>query len=127
MLDETVDIEHAAKSIIEGAAFDNNILCIAKEVFVVQAIADELIYHMLQNGAYMLGRQELAKVMDLTLTADERAEPPRSGEGNRIPCEKEWIGKSAESILNAIGVKKDNIKILLAKWIFHTPMYSLNR
>ena len=42
VVDETADIEHAAKSIIEGAAFDNNILCIAeKEVFAVQAIADE--------------------------------------------------------------------------------------
>ena len=80
IVDETADIEHAAKSIIEGASFDNNILCIAeKEVFALQAIADDLIYHMLQNGAYMLGRQEIAKVMELTLTADESGAASCSG------------------------------------------------
>ena len=31
IVDETADIEHAAKSIIEGASFDNNILCIAEK------------------------------------------------------------------------------------------------
>ncbi|MDI9493668.1 MAG: aldehyde dehydrogenase EutE [Bacillota bacterium] len=130
VVDETADIEHAAKSIIEGAAFDNNILCIAeKEVFAVQAIADELIYHMLQNGAYMLGRQELAKVMDLTLTADEKSGAAfRSGKMEiEYHVKKEWIGKSAESILNAIGVKKDNIKILLCEVDFSHPYVQLEQ
>jgi propionaldehyde dehydrogenase len=130
VVDETADIEHAAKSIIEGAAFDNNILCIAeKEVFAVQAIADELIYHMLQNGAYMLGRQELAKVMDLTLTADEKSGAASCSGKREIEyhVKKEWIGKSAESILNAIGVKKDNIKILLCEVDFSHPYVQLEQ
>ena len=36
VVDETADLDLAAKSIIEGGAFDNNLLCIGeKEVFVV--------------------------------------------------------------------------------------------
>ncbi len=36
VVDETADLDRAARCIIEGAAFDNNLLCIGeKEVFVV--------------------------------------------------------------------------------------------
>jgi acyl-CoA reductase-like NAD-dependent aldehyde dehydrogenase len=130
IVDETADIEHAAKSIIEGASFDNNILCIAeKEVFALQAIADDLIYHMLQNGAYMLGRQELAKVMELTLTADEKSGAASCSGKREIEyhVKKEWIGKSAESILSAIGIKKENIKILLCEVDFSHPYVQLEQ
>ena len=38
VVDETADLDLAARSIIEGAAFDNNLLCIGeKEVFVVES------------------------------------------------------------------------------------------
>ena len=37
LVDETADLENAAKSIVTGAAFDNNLLCIGeKEVFAVE-------------------------------------------------------------------------------------------
>src|SRR5690606_18000029 len=36
LVDETADIDNAARSIIAGASFDNNLLCIGeKEVFAV--------------------------------------------------------------------------------------------
>jgi len=38
VVDETADIENAARSIVAGAAYDNNLLCIGeKEVFAVPA------------------------------------------------------------------------------------------
>ncbi|MEO1999700.1 MAG: aldehyde dehydrogenase family protein, partial [Planctomycetaceae bacterium] len=44
VVDETADIRRAARSIISGAAFDNNLLCIGeKEVFAVNGIFDELL------------------------------------------------------------------------------------
>lgn len=53
MVDETAHIEQAANDIINGASFDNNVPCIAeKEVFVVEEVADQLVYHMKKNGAY---------------------------------------------------------------------------
>ena len=42
VVDETADIPKAAKDIIDGATFDNNLPCIAeKEVIAVEQIADE--------------------------------------------------------------------------------------
>ena len=44
VVDETADLDRAAKCIIEGAAFDNNLLCIGeKEIFVVASVADAFI------------------------------------------------------------------------------------
>ena len=41
VVDETADLDHAAKSIIAGASFDNNLLCIGeKEIFVVESVFD---------------------------------------------------------------------------------------
>ena len=43
VVDETADIEKAAKDIIDGCSFDNNLPCIAeKEVIAVDSIADKL-------------------------------------------------------------------------------------
>src|ERR1019366_7320745 len=40
VVDETADLDHAARCIIDGAAFDNNLLCIGeKEVCVVSSVA----------------------------------------------------------------------------------------
>src|SRR2546429_2710931 len=55
VVDETADLENAARSIVRGAAYDNNLLCIGeKEVFVVDAIFDELLEAMSRHGAVQL-------------------------------------------------------------------------
>ncbi len=47
VVDETADLDRAARSIIAGAAYDNNLLCIAeKEVFVVAAVFDAMMEAM---------------------------------------------------------------------------------
>jgi aldehyde dehydrogenase len=44
VVDETADLDNAARSIIKGGAYDNNLLCIGeKEVFAVAGIFDELM------------------------------------------------------------------------------------
>ncbi len=54
VVDETAIIPKAAKDIIDGAGFDNNILCIGeKEVFVVESVADQLIAEMKKLGCVM--------------------------------------------------------------------------
>ena len=57
VVDETADLDRAARCIIEGAAFDNNLLCIGeKEVFVVASVADAFIAAMRRAGAFQLDR-----------------------------------------------------------------------
>ena len=55
VVDETADLDNAAKSIIIGAAYDNNLLCIGeKEVFAVSSIFDELMEAMTRYKAVRL-------------------------------------------------------------------------
>ena len=67
IVDDTADIKKAAKDIIDGCTFDNNLPCIAeKEVFAFRNIADELIDGMMKNGAYMIEAdkaRELAEIV----------------------------------------------------------------
>ena len=51
-VDDTACMKRAAKAIIQGASYDNNLLCIGeKEVFALENIADKLMAQMEQNGA----------------------------------------------------------------------------
>ena len=52
IVDDTAVIARAAKDIVDGASFDNNVLCVAeKEVFAFANIADTLMGEMEKNGA----------------------------------------------------------------------------
>ncbi|HYE81038.1 MAG TPA: aldehyde dehydrogenase family protein [Clostridia bacterium] len=93
VVDETADIEKAAKDIIDGCSFDNNLPCIAeKEVIVVDRVADYLIFCMKKYGAYEL-KEEVQKKKLEKLILDEKGHP-----------NKAFIGKNADYILNSISV-----------------------
>src|SRR5215469_10631027 len=63
LVDDTACMKRAAKSIIQGAAYDNNLLCIGeKEVFVLESIADELMAQMEKNGAVRLNGGQLDRL-----------------------------------------------------------------
>lgn len=94
LVDNTADIEKAARDIIAGCSFDNNLPCVAeKEVIVLDEVADYLIFNMRQSGAYEIKcREKLAKLENLVLNAD--------GSPN-----KDYIGKDADYILRQIGIE----------------------
>lgn len=51
VVDETADLDNAARSIIAGAAYDNNLLCIGeKQVFVVESVFDAMMAAMERAG-----------------------------------------------------------------------------
>jgi acyl-CoA reductase-like NAD-dependent aldehyde dehydrogenase len=55
VVDETADLENAAKCIIRGASFSNCTPCSSeKEIFVVESVADRLKELLIKNGAYEL-------------------------------------------------------------------------
>jgi len=66
VVDETACLENAAKSIVAGAAFDNNLLCIGeKQVFCVQSVFDKLMKQMEKAGAYILNSAQIEKLTEL--------------------------------------------------------------
>src|SRR5262249_40461781 len=84
-VDETADLERAARSIVEGAAYDNNLLCIGeKEVFAVAGIFDELLDAMTR---YKAVRLTPAQIESLTKAAFV------SGEGGKLTVNKELLGQ----------------------------------
>jgi propionaldehyde dehydrogenase len=69
VVDETADIEKAAKDIIAGCSFDNNLPCIAeKEVIVVGCVADKLMSYMQRYGAYLISGQDIDRLAKVILT-----------------------------------------------------------
>ena len=102
VVDETADIEKAAKSIVAGASFDNNVPCIAeKEVFAVDCIYDYLKKCMLDNGAYEITDPAMVQKLD-QLVSDEKGKP-----------KVEFVGKSAKYILEKLGISVDDSKCLI--------------
>ena len=60
VVDETADIDNAARSIVVGGGYDNNLLCIGeKEVFAVAAIFDELMSAMERHKAVRLNKNQI--------------------------------------------------------------------
>ena len=103
VVDETADLVACSKKIVDGATFDNNILCTAeKEIFAVATIADELCRNMEANGAYKLNRNEMAILEKLIIDANGRVN-------------REFVGKNADFILKAAGINvSSNIRMGLA-------------
>src|SRR5258706_3695527 len=60
VVDDTACMKRAARSIIQGAAYDNNLLCIGeKEVFVLDKVADKLMSELESQGAVRLNASQL--------------------------------------------------------------------
>ena len=110
LVDSTANIEKAAKDIVDGASFDNNLPCTAeKEVFVVASVTDLLKFEMLKHGAYEL--RDPALIAKLTaLVVDGRH------------AVTEWIGKSAPLLLEAIGIAAPaGTRLIIAEVPFEHP------
>ncbi|MDH3307441.1 MAG: aldehyde dehydrogenase EutE [Acidimicrobiia bacterium] len=110
VVDETADIERAARSIVAGASFDNNIICTDEKVaIVVDTVADRLVREMAKAGAYVLKQHELKRLEREIFR--EMGPPNKPGVINPA-----WIGKNASVILNQIGVQiDDDIRLLVAE------------
>ncbi len=101
VVDETADIRNAARSIVQGASFDNNVICTdEKTTIVVESVADRLLQEMGRAGAYLLKEHELRKLERVIF--EELGPPNKPGVINRT-----WIGKHASAILAEIGVQAD--------------------
>ena len=69
VVDETADLAAAAESVIEGASFDNNLLCIGeKAVFVVDAVYKEFMASLESAGAGKLTGTQLEKLTSVAFT-----------------------------------------------------------
>jgi aldehyde dehydrogenase len=98
VVDETADLDRAARSIIQGAAYDNNLLCIGeKQVFVVASVFDAMMAAMERAGALRLNASQVDALTKRAIVM--------AGEGahrHPVPC-KDLLGKDAALLAKAAG------------------------
>ena len=69
VVDETADLAKAARQIIEGAAFDNNLLCIGeKAVFVLNSVFKRFCDELQKAGAARIDAQQLERLTSAAFT-----------------------------------------------------------
>ena len=109
VVDETADLDNAAKHIVLGASIDNNIICTAeKEVIAVASIADALKERLGRNGCLLRERAAAARAREGRAASRRRTAA--------VHPNKDFIGKNAGVIAQQIGVRAgDELRLLMAE------------
>ncbi len=96
VVDATACLSNAAKSIVIGAAFDNNLLCIGeKQVFAVAEIFDKLMEEVGRNGGFRLNANQIDALTKAAFV---------KGNDGLLHVNKDLIGKDPDVLGKAAGV-----------------------
>ncbi|MCK5074588.1 MAG: aldehyde dehydrogenase EutE [Bacteriovoracaceae bacterium] len=97
VVDDTADIDKAAKDIVTSASTDNNIICvIEKEIIATKGIADKLKEALVKHGAYEMSQYQAKRLEKIIIDG-------------KYP-NKKYVGKDVQVILDDIGVKVESNK-----------------
>src|SRR5262249_20104511 len=97
VVDETADLDNAARCIVLGGAYDNNLLCIGeKEVFAVASIFDELMEAMTRYKAVRLDARQIEALTKAAFVI---------GDDKRPHVNKDLIGQDAAVLAEKIGLR----------------------
>jgi propionaldehyde dehydrogenase len=95
IVDDTALIPQAAKDIVDGASFDNNVLCIAeKEVFVYNSVANDLMNEMQKHGAFKVSDFDIAKIVHTVFDKKD----------GKYVINRKFVGRDATVILKESGI-----------------------
>ena len=104
VVDETADLTAAARSVIEGASFDNNLLCIGeKAVFVVNSVFQEFMVSLEKAGAGKLTGSQLEKLTSVAFT-----EKDDGGGCSHAVVNRDFVGASPGRLAAAAGTSIDD-------------------
>jgi aldehyde dehydrogenase len=99
VVDETADLENAAAAIVQGAAYDNNLLCIGeKQVFAVERIFDPLMEAVGRKGGHRLNASQIDQLTKQAFS------PPEKPGGHSV-LNRDLLGKDASVLASSIGVR----------------------
>ncbi|EAQ76992.1 aldehyde dehydrogenase family protein [Blastopirellula marina] len=117
VVDETADLDRAARCIIQGGSYDNNLLCIAeKEVFVVNSVFDDLMKAMERAGAVRLNSAEIDRLTRVAISEVEV-----NGK-KKLVAAKDFIGKDAAVLAKAAGKTiNSQVELIFGETDEHNP------
>jgi acyl-CoA reductase-like NAD-dependent aldehyde dehydrogenase len=96
VVDETACLQNAATSIVKGAAYDNNLLCIGeKQVFCVESIFDKFLAQMKMAGGLVLNSGQIESLTKAAFTTNAKGGHPH--------VNKDFVGKDASVLAQAAG------------------------
>jgi acyl-CoA reductase-like NAD-dependent aldehyde dehydrogenase len=104
VVDDTANLDNAAREIVKGASIDNNIICTAeKEIIAVASIADALVERLQRSGCLLLNDRQVRDLEKVVLEGDS--------------TNKKFVGKNAAVIAEQIGVRGqgDDLRLLLCQ------------
>jgi aldehyde dehydrogenase len=97
VVDETADLDRAARCIIQGGAYDNNLLCISeKQVFVVDRVFDDMMRAMDRAGAVRLNSAEVDALTKVAII------PAKGDQQHDLPS-RDFLGQDASVLAAGIG------------------------
>jgi aldehyde dehydrogenase len=98
VVDETACLENTAASIVKGAAYDNNLLCIGeKQVFCVESVFDKLMQKMEKHGGFILNSSQIDALTKQAFKTDPK--------DNKQHVNKDYVGKDAAVLAQVAGVR----------------------
>jgi len=101
VVDDTADLAKAARHIIEGGAFDNNLLCIGeKAVFVVGSVFNRFCEKLQKAGAARINSQQLEKLTAAAFTI----KPGEGGGCAHASVNRALIGADPSKLAEHAGV-----------------------
>jgi len=117
IVDDTAIIPQAAKDIVDGASFDNNVLCIAeKEVFAYAAIAEDLMREMEKHSAYRISGPDIDKVVNTVFLQKD----------GKYVVNRKFVGRDASVILKESGVQyTGEPRLIIAAVDAHHPFITV--
>ncbi len=121
VVDETACLKNAATSIVKGASYDNNLLCIGeKQVFVVEKVFDALMKQMEQVGGFILNSSQIDALTKKALPVD-----PKDGKPH---VHKDFVGRDASVLAEAIGVRvPPTTQLLIGETDFAHPFVQVEQ
>jgi aldehyde dehydrogenase len=117
VIDETADLDNAARCIIRGGSYDNNLLCIAeKEVFVVASVFDRMMEAMERAGAVRLNAREVE-----TLTKNAITQVGEGDHKHDAPA-KDFLGQDAAVLAKGAGKNiSDKVELIFGETDLDNP------
>ena len=115
VVDETADLDKAARGIVDGGSFDNNVICTdEKEVLAVDAIFDDLMERVEAYKTVRLRNHQITRLEKLILTPD------------REHVNRSWVGKCPSLMLKEIDVPfKGDPRLIVCEVPFDHPFVQL--
>jgi aldehyde dehydrogenase len=97
VVDASADLANAARCILEGASYDNNLLCLSeKEVFVVAEVFEAVMEAMARVGAFRLSAGQMDDLARLCIES-----PPGGGHPH---ANKKFVGAEPQAIARELGL-----------------------